>query len=249
MDGALPLIAGRSVNAGYAGEGLAQGLHLEKIAMKATPSQPNHIAVGSTVGDLTVVALHDVGPRGGITWLCACRCGEQLTVPNCHLTVTPGRANPQRTTCGKHQSTLEQEVQDRNSKLYSKYPDRQKSRSRLYGCWMGMRSRVLNEKADRFKSYGGRGIKLHPAWLTYENFRQWAVSNGYRDDLTLDRKDVNGDYTPDNCRWATKAEQANNKQCSAWIEAFGERKTTLDWAKDDRCVVDYYTLRSRRRRG
>ena len=86
--------------------------------------------------------------------------------------------------------------------------------------------------ANYYKDYGGRGIKVCDEWHDYETFRDWARTNGYRDDLTIERKDVNGNYEPSNCRWVTRVENNNNKRNNLWLkDADGNVKTCAEWAR------------------
>ena len=88
-----------------------------------------------------------------------------------------------------------------------------KSNDRLKGIYNGMKRRCYNSKDQIYPAYGGRGIRICDEWLdSYSFFEAWALSNGYNDDLSIDRIDVNGDYEPSNCRWADSKVQCNNKR-------------------------------------
>lgn len=119
------------------------------------------------------------------------------------------------------------------------------SYSRLQRIWHGMRNRCLNTEAVNYQYYGGRGISIEPEWNSFEEFYKWAISSSYDNSLWLDRINNNGNYGPNNCRWSTPKESANNRSTTTSVVAWGERKSLFDWTQDDRCKVDYATLKRR----
>lgn len=120
----------------------------------------------------------------------------------------------------------------------------------LYGVWAAMKRRCNNPNAMYWERYGGRGIKVCDEWSnSYRAFEEWGLANGYEPGLTLDREDNNGDYTPENCRWATYQTNAENRSNSVLVTAWGETKNVSRWATDPRCGVREPTIRQRIRKG
>lgn len=103
--------------------------------------------------------------------------------------------------------------------------------SRLYNIWTQMHQRCTNPNLEHFDRYGGRGITVCDEWSKFEAFKEWSMSNGYKDDLSIDRIDVNGNYEPINCRWSTETEQQRNKRTNRFIKINGESKTVAEWAE------------------
>jgi len=110
-----------------------------------------------------------------------------------------------------------------------------------------MINRCCSEDNPNYKHYGGRGITICNEWLDYYNFRDWALVNGYEDHLTLERKNVNSNYDPENCKWATMKEQENNRTNNHLITFNGRTKTLQQWS--DETGIYSSTLRSRLQRG
>ena len=104
---------------------------------------------------------------------------------------------------------------------------------RLYRIWMGMRQRCNNPNAEKYPIYGERGIKVCLEWNnSYPAFKEWALNNGYAENLTLDRIDNDGDYCPQNCRWLNNKDQCNHKRNNVCITYKGVTKTISQWAED-----------------
>ena len=103
--------------------------------------------------------------------------------------------------------------------------------TRLHNIWLSMRERCYRVHHAHYKDYGGRGIKICDEWQSFEPFRDWALSHGYADDLTIDRIDHDGDYSPGNCKWSTMKEQQNNKRSNRIIIYRGEKYTLTELAE------------------
>lgn len=119
--------------------------------------------------------------------------------------------------------------------LFKEHPNNTKhsgSRTRLYIIWKGIRQRCNNPNCKIYKNYGGRGIKICNEWNDYNNFKEWAINNGYKENLSIDRIDVNGNYTPENCRWTTSKVQANNKRNNRLLTLNGTTKTMSEWSEE-----------------
>ena len=111
-----------------------------------------------------------------------------------------------------------------------------------------MKARCYNKNHEAFSRYGGRGILVCEEWRKDSyGFREWAVAHGYRDDLTLDRIDVNGNYCPDNCRWVTRKEQNNNRSDNRKLTFNGRTQSIPEWAEE--LGLSYGGLYDRLRRG
>lgn len=105
------------------------------------------------------------------------------------------------------------------------------SKTRLYGIWRGMKNRCYNPNVRAYKNYGGRGIRVCEAWQKYETFREWALSSGYEGHLTIERKDCDGMYEPNNCTWIDLPDQGKNTRKSRYIEYRGKNMTLAEWSR------------------
>lgn len=124
------------------------------------------------------------------------------------------------------------------------------SNTNIFNKYSKMIERCINPNCRNFHNYGGRGISVCQEWLDdFMNFYNWSIENGYKQGLTIDRIDNDGNYCPENCKWSTNLEQQNNKRNSFRVTAFGETKTTAEWSRDPRCKVNVSCLRQRLHKG
>jgi len=166
---------------------------------------------GKKFGRLTV--LSEAPKRGKrLYWICECSCGTVKEI--CGEKLRGGNT----VSCGCY----------RNKKNLK----HGRSRERLYVIWNDMRQRCYNQHHEAYKRYGGNGIEVCPEWKeNVDAFIKWASENGYNENLTLDRIDNSKGYEPENCRWATRQEQAVNRKTSILYEYCGESHTLNEWSR------------------
>ena len=105
------------------------------------------------------------------------------------------------------------------------------SHTRLHNIWLTMRQRCEKPRCAAYHKYGAKGIKVCAEWSSFEALRDWALANGYSDDLTIDRVDPYGNYEPSNCRWATQKEQQNNRSNNVILTYKGETHSITEWSE------------------
>lgn len=173
-----------------------------------------------------------------IAWYCDCDCGTKN-----YIVDGASLRNTKRGTksCGCL-------IKDINSSNPGHNRRHNMCRTRLYAIWCNMKTRCTNSNNAKYERYGGRGISICNEWIyNFDNFKNWAYKTGYNDSLTLDRIDYDGNYCPENRRWATQKMQQNNRSSNAILQYNNKRKTVAEWANVFN--IKYQTLLSRLRRG
>lgn len=153
--------------------------------------------LGKNFGRLTVIECAGPNAGGSVCWLCRCFCGNEKIARGSDLKrnfiLSCGCWNSERTA--------------------EKNRSHGQSHTRLYRIWQAMHDRTSNPKASNYRYYGARGIRVCAEWSAFEPFLSWAAQNGYRTELSIDRYPHNdGDYEPNNCRWATQSQQVRNSR-------------------------------------
>lgn len=187
-----------------------------------------------------LVAIKKVGKANshGCLWLCICDCGKTKEVRINYL------RDGGTTSCGCYRT-------EQNKKKMKKVAEGNivhgLSKTPLYRQWNAMKQRCKNPNTRMYMTYGGRGITYCDEWERFDPFMNWALSNGYKEGLALDRIDGDGHYYPENCRWITQADNNRNKKNLLKLTYNGETKLLIDWARET--GQKYRTLRYRYQHG
>jgi hypothetical protein len=169
---------------------------------------------GQRYGRLVVRERVQQHMKGQARWLCLCDCGNTTVVQSYDLR----SGNTQSCGCQR--------------RVNFKHKIHGHSQKRIYAIWKGMKSRCSNPNRKCYSDYGGKGIKVCSEWEEdFQAFYNWAIENGYNDELTIDRIDPDGNYEPSNCRWADNLMQGNNKTDNIYVECEGETHTISEWSR------------------
>ena len=190
--------------------------------------------IGQKFNRLTVIAFERLHYKHGthINWIVRCDCGTLKSVAPYRIL----NGNTKSCGCLKSENTIAY-----NKTAKKKHGGRNE---RLYRIWRSMKERCFCETSKDYNNWGGRGIVVCDEWKDdYAEFRNWALANGYEDDLTIDRIDVDGNYCPQNCRWVDWRTQSSNRQTTMRFAVNGEIKTLPELA--DEYGIKYTTLYQR----
>lgn len=203
---------------------------------------------GQTFSRWRVIEQSGNTNRGGAVWLCECECGTIRPVIGADL--RQGKS----VSCGCWKS----EVTGAMRRTHAS------SSTRLHNIWKGMRGRCFRVTNPKYYAYGARGITIALEWDDFAVFKEWALSNGYDETLTIERNDVNGNYEPSNCRWIPAVEQTLNRRNSLiapdgelWVhkarknsvkDAAFRRRIHDGWPPEEACSVPMNVRRVPRER-
>lgn len=188
---------------------------------------------GKKFGKLKVIGVHDTGSRKTY-YVCQCDCGNVKVV----------RADSLISGATKSCGCTKKEQDKTNLTANHRH---KMSGTRIYETWQDMKRRCYNKQNARYDRYGGRGITVCQEWLNnFQSFYDWAINNGYSDNLTIDRIDNDGNYEPSNCRWSTVKEQCNNRSSNINITIGNTTKSLMSWCEIFN--VDYKKVHARYQR-
>lgn len=169
------------------------------------------VKIGDKFGRLTALEPIEEGKYMRRTWRCACECGRETIVKERYL--KDGHRKSCGCLVGKHMIT---------------HGD---TKTRLFKIWTSMRERCESERHKHFKDYGARGIKVCDEWQDAGAFCEWALNNGYKEGLQIDRIDNDGNYEPSNCRFVTLKENARNRRNTVYLTVNGITKPASEWSE------------------
>lgn len=178
-----------------------------------------HDLTGQRFGRLTVIGIDEGKQTKKTYWICQCDCGKISSHRSDGLLAGTIKS------CGCYKS-------EQDAIRVAKNHKHKQSGTRLYNIWLGMKARCYNSNDPVYANWGGRGITVCDEWKNdFACFYNWATENGYNDNLTIDRIDNDGNYTPNNCRWASPKQQARNRRSNINITIGNETKTLVEWCE------------------
>jgi hypothetical protein len=184
------------------------------MEIKDSGARRHFDTICSKYGRLAILKILPERNSGHIMAACLCDCGNEVTVSLSSLRA--GRTK----SCGCYRKEV----------TYNTWSTHGLCKTRLYSIWTDIKRRCYNSANKRYNCYGGRGISVCDEWLNdFPAFYDWANQSGYAAGLTIDRIDVNGNYEPANCRWATWKQQANNTTRNHMLTYKGETLTLSQW--------------------
>jgi len=159
---------------------------------------------GQKFGRLLVLKPTEKRSGTSVVWLCRCDCG------NIREATAQTLKRKKIKSCGCLQKEIGRKARLKNLK----HGDRRRGENiNLYNIWCSMKQRCFYHRASNFRWYGKKGIKICPEWKNnYPVFKQWALANGYKEGLTIDRINPNGNYEPSNCQWITLSENVKKSK-------------------------------------
>ena len=180
------------------------------------------------------------GKRKRVFWKCKCECGKEFVRRADQI-----KAKNIYKSCGCYREKV---LAANNFKINNPNKSHGLSKTRLYKIYSKIKERCYYEKYPEYHLYGGRGIVMCDEWKDdFMNFYNWSINNGYNDSLSIDRIDFNGDYEPNNCRWADDITQGNNKRNNIVLTHNGMTMTMPEWARY--LNLPYSVLANRRKKG
>jgi len=185
---------------------------------------------------LVAVSIVGIGPGRSALWTCNCDCGGSIITRGTFLRSGLSQS------CG---CLRKEKVSAANRARLLMHGETVGGNSRTYRIWANMISRCTNPNSDSYKYYGAKGIKVCEKWRKFSNFLD--DMGRAIDSMSIDRVNCDGDYEPDNCRWATSYEQANNKRNSVFLILNGDTKTMSEWSRFTGISVS--TIHSRLKKG
>lgn len=202
--------------------------HIEQgCSVSKTDSTEQVVSIGTRFSRLTVTGM---AKGEAARWICVCDCGNEVR----------SASNPLRTgktkSCGCLRTEISAARLKKSNTKHGQYG------TPIYAAWRNMLARCLNPRVKEFKRYGGRGIVVCDRWI--DSFDAFKSDMGERPDgFTIERRDVNGNYTPENCHWADQTAQQNNRRNNVRLEFKGECLTLAQWGR--RTGIHWSTIRNR----